>query len=81
MLLSLPEYPKVPIRIHQASLCHQMEVIALGSIRGFKLQLDSQILEFPGVTAGAEDWAFQGVDTSYWSLLNGASFRGRCLNF
>ncbi|OHE90582.1 hypothetical protein CORC01_14129 [Colletotrichum orchidophilum] len=24
----------------------------------------------PGITAEAGDWAFQGVDTTYWSLLN-----------
>ncbi|KAF9882492.1 hypothetical protein CkaCkLH20_00528 [Colletotrichum karsti] len=24
----------------------------------------------PGITAEAGDWAFQGVDTAYWSLLN-----------
>lgn len=26
----------------------------------------------PGLTADSEDWSFQGVDTAYWSLLNGA---------
>lgn len=25
----------------------------------------------PGLTADGEDWSFQGVDTAYWSLLNG----------
>ncbi|KAK3942864.1 transcription factor sdnS [Diplogelasinospora grovesii] len=35
-------------------------------------QDDSNMLgEFPELTAEADDWTFQGVDTTYWSLLNG----------
>ena len=31
---------------------------------------DAQMMQ-PGLTADAEDWSFQGIDTTYWSLLNG----------
>lgn len=30
----------------------------------------------PGLTADAEDWSFQGIDTTYWSLLNGNFVQG-----
>ncbi|OIW29240.1 hypothetical protein CONLIGDRAFT_411750 [Coniochaeta ligniaria NRRL 30616] len=35
---------------------------------------DPQMLpdaEFPALTAEADDWTLQGVDTSFWSMLNG----------
>lgn len=31
---------------------------------------DAQMMQ-PGLTADADDWSFQGIDTTYWSLLNG----------
>lgn len=37
-------------------------------------QFDPQMLpdaELPALTAEADDWTFQGVDTSFWSMLNG----------
>ena len=35
--------------------------------------LDSMMMEtgVPALTAETSDWVFQGVDTTYWSLLNG----------
>jgi len=41
---------------------------------GFAAQFDAQMMqgvEFPGLMAEAEDWTLQGVDTTYWSMLNG----------
>lgn len=35
------------------------------------LLLDESAIIQPGLTADAEDWSFQGIDTTYWSLLNG----------
>jgi hypothetical protein len=38
------------------------------------MHLDPQMLQeptFPELTAEADDWALQGVDTTYWSMLNG----------
>ncbi|KAK3341985.1 hypothetical protein B0T25DRAFT_511465 [Lasiosphaeria hispida] len=44
-----------------------------GMLSGMYMQFDHQpqegVLTFP-VTAEADDWIFQGVDTTYWSLLN-----------
>ena len=43
------------------------------SFNGMFMQFDAQpqdgVLELP-LTAEADDWIFQGVDTTYWSLLN-----------
>lgn len=36
------------------------------------LGMSGQGVMQPGLTADGEDWSFQGVDTAYWSLLNGA---------
>ena len=43
----------------------------------FQLEMDFDpqpqdgVIEFPDLMAGVDDWIFQGVDTTYWSLLNG----------
>lgn len=46
------------------------------SMPGMFMQFDFQpqegVLELP-LTADADDWVFQGVDTTYWSLLNEGS--------
>ncbi|KAK4442518.1 transcription factor sdnS [Podospora aff. communis PSN243] len=46
------------------------------SMAGMFMQFDFQprdgVLELP-LTADANDWVFQGVDTTYWSLLNEGS--------
>ncbi len=47
-----------------------------GMFMEFEPQNQSQGLNFPNLTAEAEDWAFQGVDTTYWSLLNSINFGG-----
>ncbi|KAK3317145.1 hypothetical protein B0T19DRAFT_302331 [Cercophora scortea] len=45
------------------------------SINGMFMQFEPPShdgeLEFPDLMAEANDWVFQGVDTTYWSLLNG----------
>ncbi|KAK3682977.1 hypothetical protein B0T22DRAFT_297796 [Podospora appendiculata] len=45
------------------------------SVNGMFMQFEPQPqdgeLEFPDLMAEANDWVFQGVDTTYWSLLNG----------
>ncbi|SPO07118.1 uncharacterized protein DNG_09812 [Cephalotrichum gorgonifer] len=33
--------------------------------------LEAQTMMQPGLMADSEDWSFQGIDTTYWSLLNG----------
>ncbi|KAK3317068.1 hypothetical protein B0H66DRAFT_311281 [Apodospora peruviana] len=42
-----------------------------GMFMDFDPQPQDGVLEFPDLMAGADDWIFQGVDTTYWSLLNG----------
>lgn len=50
-----------------------------GMFSGMYMQFDHQpqegVLTFPA-TAEADDWIFQGVDTTYWSLLNENSMAG-----
>jgi hypothetical protein len=44
-----------------------------GADMGFA-PFDPQMMEdvqFPALTAEADDWTLQGVDTTYWSMLNG----------
>ncbi|KAK4208761.1 transcription factor sdnS [Rhypophila decipiens] len=45
------------------------------SINGMYMDFDVQpqdgALEIPDLMAGAEDWVLQGLDTTYWSLING----------
>ncbi|KAB5571769.1 hypothetical protein GE09DRAFT_1096793 [Coniochaeta sp. 2T2.1] len=45
-----------------------------GGMGGGFGQFDPQMLpdaDFPELVAEAEDWTLQGVDTTYWSMLNG----------
>ncbi|KAH8887936.1 hypothetical protein GQ53DRAFT_826925 [Thozetella sp. PMI_491] len=50
------------------------------AMNGMFMELEPQpradVFNFPGLTAEAEDWTFQGVDTTYWSLLNNTNFGG-----
>jgi len=45
------------------------------SINGMYMDFDTQpqdgVLEIPDLMADADDWVLQGLDTTYWSLLNG----------
>lgn len=45
------------------------------SINGMYMDFDMQpqdgVSEIPDLMAGADDWVLQGLDTTYWSLLNG----------
>ena len=41
-----------------------------GMFMQFEPQTDTRMFDFPNLTAEADDWAFQGVDTTYWSLVN-----------
>ncbi|KAK0615156.1 hypothetical protein B0T17DRAFT_379367 [Bombardia bombarda] len=47
------------------------------TINGMWMDFDPQpmdgVLEFPDLMAEADDWVFQGIDTTYWSLLNGGN--------
>ena len=41
------------------------------SVPGMMLEGDGDdLFSFPGLTAAADDWAFQGIDTAYWSLVS-----------
>ena len=51
------------------SLAHGSNAVN-GMFMQFEPQTDTRMFDFPTLTAEAEDWAFQGVDTTYWSLVN-----------
>lgn len=50
------------------------DYVANGMYMEFEPQ-DENLL-FPDLMAEGDDWAFQGVDTTYWSLLNGGMGSG-----
>ncbi|KAK5654733.1 hypothetical protein OQA88_7058 [Cercophora sp. LCS_1] len=45
------------------------EPMLAGMFMEFNPQLPSELSEFP-LTADADDWIFQGVDATYWAMLN-----------
>ncbi len=64
----------LPDSMDLASFDHSMvHNIMNGMSMEFEPQTQTDVFEFPGLTAEAEDWTFQGVDTTYWSLLNNSA--------
>lgn len=71
--LSVDTGPMDPA-VAQGQLDGQVEV-GLDGVAGMdmdsSLLLGEEAVMQPGLTADAEDWSLQGIDTTYWSLLNG----------
>lgn len=69
----------MPIPMEQQMDFSDLDQMMAGGLDGggemsFATGFDPQMLPdapFPEPTAEADDWALQGVDTTYWSMLNG----------
>ncbi|KAF6818226.1 C6 zinc finger domain-containing protein [Colletotrichum plurivorum] len=67
---SFSPHHKTPPVASVDSLLDEAGSAALGQYICAGFSSDCFEWQCPGITAEADDWAFQGVDTTYWSLLN-----------